>query len=76
MKFFNVALLFAGLALAAPNPAPGTTEGQVLEGRACSSSKSICVNRCCKEVGCNGYLNCGRSFCNILEQCVCKCQYN
>lgn len=23
---------------------------------------AICVNRCCASVGCNGYLNCGRSF--------------
>ncbi|KAK3901284.1 hypothetical protein C8A05DRAFT_35034 [Staphylotrichum tortipilum] len=75
MKFLSTILLFGGLALAMPNPVP-LPNGNALEERSCSSSESICLNRCCAEVGCNGYLNCGRSFCNILEQCVCHCQYN
>ncbi|KAH7111393.1 hypothetical protein EDB81DRAFT_830112 [Dactylonectria macrodidyma] len=70
MHVFKLLPLFLGLSLALP---AAEADPNSLEARACTYSS--CVSKCCKDVGCNGFLNCGRSTCSG-GKCTCHCQYN
>ncbi|KAH6971997.1 hypothetical protein EDB80DRAFT_742578, partial [Ilyonectria destructans] len=69
MHVFKLLPLFLGLSLALP---AAEADPNSLEARACTYSS--CVSNCCKDVGCNGFLNCGRSTCSG-GKCTCHCQY-
>ncbi|KAH7191327.1 hypothetical protein DER44DRAFT_795189 [Fusarium oxysporum] len=70
MHLFKLLPLFLGLSLALP---AAEADPHSLEARACTYSS--CVSKCCKDAGCNGFLNCGRSRCSG-GKCTCHCQYN
>ncbi|CEL58551.1 hypothetical protein RSOLAG1IB_08626 [Rhizoctonia solani AG-1 IB] len=78
MQFSSLSLLWiipAALVCASPVQ-PGIDSLSTRAQCSPTGPYRVCIDYCCKGVGCNGFLNCDRSTCNSSGTCRCKCQYN
>ncbi|KAK4450928.1 hypothetical protein QBC34DRAFT_436933 [Podospora aff. communis PSN243] len=83
MRLLAIVAALAGLVAALPEPVAvppfkaELPEHAALDKRGCNVN---CVTSCCKQVGCNGSLHCGASYCKTTDAghswCECVCRYN